>query len=532
MGTIQDDERVAGAEYRRRGVGIGQRATLPVFARNVLSMTSRLQAIDATAILSQLRPPGAAARGQPAGVPAGAPVTRKLSITPNMVEAHALDLRSCSRRKARAWSLRAWRTTRWSRRTRAGTTAWVSRSATVQVTNLGVSVKDSPRSTLVFVTRLDNAAPVAGARVTIVGSANQTLWTGNTGADGVAIAPALPLRPLRAPWPLFVVTAQKDGDLAFVSSDWQSDPQSWRRGYPTLWSPAPSDAWIGVHRSRRLQAGRVAVRVKAVLRADDAAGAVLVAPNTEGWTVRVRDSRGSEVNQRTVVVGPWGAVDWEWQVPANAGRWAGPRSRCPPTRVEHGADRNGAGGIVSRRGVPRARLPRGRDARGRRARDDAGRDAARRRRSDVPVRKPAPIAAGAVVGGRAPGRSTCHPRFAAGTRRSVSRSDTLPSPESGSSHSTGGRHRAGGPIASMRPDGCRRRSPPNQEADAAFAYQFNGDVEGESCQRIRQPRAHGRAPRPRSTWACDVRRRSWTSARRRAWRSWPRISTAARRACR
>ena len=42
------------------------------------------------------------------------------------------------------------------------------RSTVLQVTNLGVSVKDSPQATLVFVTRLDNAAPVEGATVAIV----------------------------------------------------------------------------------------------------------------------------------------------------------------------------------------------------------------------------------------------------------------------------------------------------------------------------------------------------------------------------
>ena len=68
----------------------------------------------------------------------------------------------------------------------------------VQVTNLGISVKDSPQNTLVFVTRLDNGAPVAGARVSIVERDNQAVWTGTTGADGVAIAPRTPpARPAR-----------------------------------------------------------------------------------------------------------------------------------------------------------------------------------------------------------------------------------------------------------------------------------------------------------------------------------------------
>src|SRR5262249_32307730 len=68
------------------------------------------------------------------------------------------------------------------------------RSSVVQVTGLGLSVKDSPLNTLVFVTRLADAAPVAGARVQIRDLANHVVWTGTTDADGLALAPALPLR--------------------------------------------------------------------------------------------------------------------------------------------------------------------------------------------------------------------------------------------------------------------------------------------------------------------------------------------------
>ncbi len=44
-----------------------------------------------------------------------------------------------------------------------------TRATVVQVTRTpGITVKDSPQNTLVFVTRLDNAAPVEGATVSII----------------------------------------------------------------------------------------------------------------------------------------------------------------------------------------------------------------------------------------------------------------------------------------------------------------------------------------------------------------------------
>ncbi len=91
----------------------------------------------------------------------------------------------------------------------------------MQVTNLGVTVKDSPQNTLVFVTRLDTGAPVPGADVSIVRLDNSAAWSGRTDDHGVAIAPQTTLRNPRQPWKFsFIVTAAKDSDVAYVGSDW------------------------------------------------------------------------------------------------------------------------------------------------------------------------------------------------------------------------------------------------------------------------------------------------------------------------
>ena len=85
----------------------------------------------------------------------------------------------------------------------------------------------------VFVTRLDNGAPVAGARVSIVNADNKTFWSGTTGADGVALAPKTPLRDPDDWWRLsFIVTAEKDGDVAYVGSDWNEGIMPWEFGMP------------------------------------------------------------------------------------------------------------------------------------------------------------------------------------------------------------------------------------------------------------------------------------------------------------
>src|SRR5262249_21161863 len=94
------------------------------------------------------------------------------------------------------------------------------RASLVQVTNLGITVKDSPQNTVVFVTRLDDGRPVEGASVSIIDTSNHAVWRGTTDKDGLALAPDTPLRHENFFDFTFIVTAEKDGDVAYVGSDW------------------------------------------------------------------------------------------------------------------------------------------------------------------------------------------------------------------------------------------------------------------------------------------------------------------------
>src|SRR5262249_31960365 len=112
----------------------------------------------------------------------------------------------------------------------------------VQVTNLGISVKDSPQNTLIFVTRLDDAMPVEGAKVSIRTTDNKVFWSGMTDKTGIAIAPNTDLRADRGEdkandyeegsWKAisdlhFIVTAEKDGEIAYAASNWNSGIGPW-----------------------------------------------------------------------------------------------------------------------------------------------------------------------------------------------------------------------------------------------------------------------------------------------------------------
>ena len=225
--------------------------------------------------------------------------------------------------------------------------------ALLQVTNLGISVKASPRSTLVFVTRLDSGLPVRDARVAIVDAANVTRWQGTTDGDGVTLVPR-----------------------CLCASETTPTCRSWSR--PKRTATPPSSHRIGSkasltaeHRGDRVDESGAALRgtvftdrgvykeleevhLKAVLREDTPDGMRLLPPGS-ALDVVVRNAYRVEVDRRRVAVNRWSSAEWTWQVPEEPGPSADTRSncrapaRCGPLRP------TGRRGLLCRRRVPRPR---------------------------------------------------------------------------------------------------------------------------------------------------------------------------------
>ncbi|HEX2343746.1 MAG TPA: MG2 domain-containing protein [Vicinamibacterales bacterium] len=191
------------------------------------------------------------------------------------------------------------------------------RSTIVQVTNLGINVKDSPENTLVFVTRLDTGAPVAGANVSIVTTDNATFWKGTTGPDGLVLAPRTPLRSPREWWKFsFVVLAEKDGDVAYSASDWNEGISPWDFGHSfSLYEASPVLRGT-VFTDRGVYRLGEEVHVKAILRSDTPAGIKLI-PNGTAIHISVRDSRDKEIDKRTISMNAWSSAEWQMTLPAD-----------------------------------------------------------------------------------------------------------------------------------------------------------------------------------------------------------------------
>jgi hypothetical protein len=285
---------------------------LPFSARNYLDVTQWIAPLAAADLMPRIL---ALQAHEFTELPPGNGTARRLNVTPDAIQAYGLDL---SALLSPGGTGLFWAGLKQGTPIeKAKVIDYNPKSTIIQVTNLGISVKDSPDSTLVFVTRLDNGAAVPGAAVTIIGRDNTAVWRGTTGPDGVTMAPALPLRKPARFWELaFIVTAEKNGDLAYVASDWNEGLSSWEFGLPyNLWQ-STGILRGSVFTDRGVYKPGEEVHVKTIVRSDTAKGMQLL-PAGSTLDIRVRDSRGKEVDKRAAVINNWSSAEWTWTVPAS-----------------------------------------------------------------------------------------------------------------------------------------------------------------------------------------------------------------------
>ena len=251
--------------------------------------------------------------------PSGAGSERTLGVTPDRIQSHGLNLTSALGSSATGLVWAAVQPGATIQRARPFVDSAARPIATVvQVTNLGITVKDSPQNTLVFVTRLDNGMPVGGADVSIIRVDNSVAWTGRTNPEGVALAPALTLRNPRRRWEFrFIVTAAKGGDVAYVGSDWLEgiEPYAFGNRYdldeaqPLLRGTVFSDR--GVYKLGE------EVHLKAILRRDTPTGIQMI-PSGTPLHVLVKDGRDKVVDRRTITLNAWSSSEWVMKLPVDS----------------------------------------------------------------------------------------------------------------------------------------------------------------------------------------------------------------------
>ncbi|MBX3604495.1 MAG: alpha-2-macroglobulin [Piscinibacter sp.] len=195
----------------------------------------------------------------------------------------------------------------------------------VLVTNLGVHFKQGRENSLVWVTSLDRGRPVEGAEVSIRDCRGKPLWTGRTGADGLARAQQafdVSFDNCPADDGLFVTARHTDAqgvtDVAFVFGSWQQGIEPWRFNVPTAAGAEPDVRVHSVLDRTLLRAGET-VSMKHFVRAETSAGLALLAPQDLPDRLKlVHEGSGQEFVQPLAwPAGARSAVS-SWNIPAAA----------------------------------------------------------------------------------------------------------------------------------------------------------------------------------------------------------------------
>ncbi|MDQ3171570.1 MAG: MG2 domain-containing protein [Acidobacteriota bacterium] len=286
---------------------------LPFSARNILNVTQWVQRLSVGDLMGRVLAIARDGGKVPPDVPGQA---RSLNVAPDQVQAHGLDLRAALDADGTGLVWAAIRDGAPLARAKP-ITPGATKSTLVQVTNLGITVKDAPGGTLVFVTRLDNAAPVAGATVSLIGTNEKVAWRGATGADGVAMAP-VGLRETGRPWQLsFIAVAEKDGDVAYAASDWNEGVAPWEFGLSYETPPIAGTVRGTVFTDRGVYRPGETLHLKTIVRRATGSGISLLPAGTAVVAV-TRDSRSREIDRRTLTLNRWSSAEWTFAVP-NAG---------------------------------------------------------------------------------------------------------------------------------------------------------------------------------------------------------------------
>jgi len=197
------------------------------------------------------------------------------------------------------------------------------------VTNLGVHFKLGRENAVAWVTTLDQAKPVANARVQVSDCNGNLLTTAVTNAQGVAQLEGLSARPPRcdksddddAYWEdsAYFVSARTADDMAFVWSDWDHGIETWRFGFSTNSRVEPHKIVHTVFDRTLLRAGET-VSMKHLLRDQTHTGFAVTLPAQRPEKLLITH-QGSGQNFELPV---------HWRVTTTGGLSAETQWRVPP----------------------------------------------------------------------------------------------------------------------------------------------------------------------------------------------------------
>lgn len=184
------------------------------------------------------------------------------------------------------------------------------------VTNMGVHFKLGRESSLAWVTQLDNAKPVGGAKISVSTCEGKALWEGKTGADGVVrIDQDLPTTYYGGRCSGLLIVARKDQDMSFALTTWNNGIEPWQFNLSGEGSSDPVIAHTVFDRPL-FRAGET-VSMKHFVRIRTGTGFAGAKAAQSGGTAKLTHS-GSGQEYEVPITWHGGAGVSTWQIPKEA----------------------------------------------------------------------------------------------------------------------------------------------------------------------------------------------------------------------
>ncbi len=212
------------------------------------------------------------------------------------------------------------------------------------VTNMAVHFKQGHDNSLIWVTSLEQARPVAGADVAIADCSGAQLWAGRTDRRGIALVPRLDalehVRECQQPAQSddftrknpdyytsqndalrelehgLIITASYGGDFSFDRTNWQSGIEPWRFNLPTEWRPDNIAAATVLDRTL-FRAGET-VHMKHLVRRRTIGGFALVAADKLPDAMRIGFLGGDQTWDFKLDWSAGGIAQSTWDIPKDA----------------------------------------------------------------------------------------------------------------------------------------------------------------------------------------------------------------------
>ncbi len=209
----------------------------------------------------------------------------------------------------------------------------------LRVTDLAMTAKHSPETSLVWVTSLATGEPVVGCAVSIWQvKGTKPLWTGTTDAAGLAVAPGANKLSGGAEQRLLFF-AKKGGDENFVSSSSRSGINAWDFGMDEAWDDARGSLLGLLLSDRGLYRPGDTVHIKGLVRKRE--GGALKVPTGMRLGLTVSDARGEKVLQKSVGLSEFGSFSVDVKLPPGAplGRYSVTAKPAGSSRTVYGSFR-------------------------------------------------------------------------------------------------------------------------------------------------------------------------------------------------